>query len=229
ILRKYEGTRLGRQELYAELLDDVPGALWTLDAIDAERRRDHPTLVRVVVAIDPSVSHTKKSDECGIIVAGCGYEKLDHRMHGYVLDDLSAVLSTDAWAQRAVEAYYDWGADRIVAEVNNGGDLVESTIRTVDHRVSYKSVHASRGKYVRAEPVAALYEQKRIHHIGAYPALEDQMCLFTPSMEFLKTSPDRADAVVWAFTEMMLGKQRRVQRMDMNVDEGTRTSPWKGN
>lgn len=145
------------------------------------------------------------SDETGIIVAGVGVDD-----HGYVLQDLSCRMSPDGWARRAVMAYHDWDADRIIAEVNNGGDLVESVIRTVDRRVSYKAIHASRGKRVRAEPVAALYEQGKVHHVGGFPDLEDQMCSFLP--EGTDESPDRVDALVWALTELMLNhKSRKVQ------------------
>jgi phage terminase large subunit-like protein len=234
---KYEGTRLGRQELHAEILDDVPGALWKRVNLDKTRVKEHPALVRVVIAVDPSVSATKKSDECGIVVVGCGYVPGDKRLHGYVLEDLSGKMSTDEWSKAAVKAYHDWGADRIVAEVNNGGDLVETSIKNVEDptglglggsEVPYKAVRATRGKYIRAEPVSALYEQERMHHVGAFAKMEDQMCLFTPDLEFLKKSPDRADATIWGFTDLMLGKKPH-RPFKMNLDVGSRTSPWKGN
>src|SRR5713226_309112 len=160
VLKKYEGTRLGNQELHAELLEDVPGALWTRKIIEASRVPAFPSeLCRIVVAVDPAVSSGEESNETGIIIAGLGANG-----HGYVLKDLSGRFSPDGWARLAVRGYHDHRADRIVGEVNNGGDLIENVLRTVDPRVSYRSVHASRGKYVRAEPIAALYEQGRIHH-----------------------------------------------------------------
>ncbi len=199
MLRKYKGTRLGRQELYAELLEDVPGALWQREKLDQLRVQALPSMCRVVVAIDPAVTHGEDSDETGIVVAGLGEDG-----HAYVLSDLTCKASPDAWARRAVKAYHDHEADRIVAERNQGGDMVEHTIRTVDPRVSYKSVVAKRGKYVRAEPVAALYEQGKVHHVGGLPELEDQMCRYVP--EAFDGSPDRVDALVWALTDLMLGE-----------------------
>ncbi len=200
IIKRFEGTRLGRQELHAEVLDDVPGALWTRAQIDDLRisEADAPDFVRAVVAIDPAMTSGEESNETGIILAAKGVDG-----HGYVLDDLTCRLSADGWAKRAVNAYEQRKADRIIAEVNNGGDLVERVIRVVSPNVSYKAVHASKGKRVRAEPIAALYEQKRIHHVGAFPQLEDQMCNYTP--DGFDGSPDRVDALVWALTELMLG------------------------
>ena len=197
IARRFEGTRLGRQELHAEVLDDNPGALWRLADIEALRVQRLPLLRRIVVAIDPAVTSNEDSDETGIVVAG-----VDENDHGYVLDDLSGRFSPDAWARCAINAYHSQRADRIVAEVNNGGDLVETTIRTIDRNVPYRAVHASRGKRVRAEPIAALYEQKRVHHVGMFAALEDQMCQWDASAG--AKSPDRLDALVWALTELMI-------------------------
>ncbi|PZN08384.1 MAG: ATP-binding protein [Bacillota bacterium] len=199
IISRYEGTRLGRQELYGEVLDDVPGALWQRKRIDELRVREAPELVRVVVAIDPAVTSEEGSDETGIVVAGRGVDG-----HAYVLADRSCRMSPDGWARRAVKAYYDFDGDRIVGEVNNGGDLVETVIRTVDPKVPYKAVRASRGKAVRAEPVAALYEQGKVHHVGTFEHLEDQLCQITPDGYQGAGSPDRADALVWALTELML-------------------------
>jgi predicted phage terminase large subunit-like protein len=199
ILKQYEGTRLGRQELDAELLEDMPGALWSRDAIERARIDEAPVLRRVVVAIDPAASAGEDADETGIVVAALGQDS-----HGYVLDDLSGRYSPHDWASRALEAYRARRADRIVAEVNNGGAMVEATLRVLDAGVSYKPVHASRGKLARAEPVAALYEQGRIHHVGAFPALEDQMCAFTGGPLAHLASPDRVDALVWALSELML-------------------------
>jgi phage terminase large subunit-like protein len=197
LFARYGGTRLGRQELEAEVLDDVPGALWTRERIDELRVAVAPELVRIVVAVDPAVSSSEDADETGIIVAAKGADG-----QGYVLADLSCRASPDGWARRAVGALASWGADRIVAEVNQGGDLVEATIRTVDPAAPYQAVHASRGKRTRAEPVAALYEQGRIHHVGSFPALEDQLCAALPDGG--SGPDDRLDALVWAFTELGL-------------------------
>ena len=200
IRAQYEGTRLGRQEIEGELLEDTPGALWTLAQIDALRVRNLsllPEMQRVVVGVDPSA--TAMGDEAGIIVAGLGDDG-----HGYVLADASLQASPDGWARAAVAAYRANDADRIVAEVNNGGEMVQLTIRTVDPAVSYKAVHASRGKRTRAEPVAALYEQGRVHHIGAFARLEDEMCTWS-ALES-DPSPNRMDALVWALTELMLSR-----------------------
>lgn len=166
IVRKYEGTRLGRQELEAELLEDVPGALWTRDLIEQSRRERAPVeLTRIVVAIDPAASSNEDSDETGIVVVG-----RDAQGHGYVLADLSGRYAPSAWAKVAIGAYQTYEADRVVAETNNGGEMVGNTIRMIDPSVSFFSVHASRGKVIRAEPVAALYEQGRVHHVGAFPS-----------------------------------------------------------
>jgi len=199
IIKKYDGTRIGCQELMAEILEDVEGALWTRRMIDANRVKTHPDLKRVVVAIDPAVTANKDSDETGIVVCGLGIDEL-----GYVLNDASGIFTPNEWAGRAIHNYYKYGADRIIAEVNNGGDLVEVNIRIVDKKVSYKSVHASRGKIIRAEPVAALYEQGRIKHVGNFPKLEDELTTWDGANSF---SPGRLDALVWAFTELMLEKK----------------------
>ena len=196
-LNRYGGTRLGRQEIDGELLVDVPGALWTRDRIDELRITAAPELGRIVVGIDPAVSSSEDADETGVVVAARGVDG-----QGYLLADLSGRYSPDGWARRAVEALRSWGADRIVAEVNQGGDLVESMIRTIDPGAPYRGVHASRGKRTRAEPVSALYEQGRIHHVGAFPALEDQLCAALPDGG--SGPDDRLDALVWAFTELGL-------------------------
>ena len=199
---RYEGTRLGRQELSAEILDDIPGALWTRDMIDAARVRCAlPDMQRVVVAVDPSGTRggSDDGDSIGIVVAGRG---VDGR--AYVLADRTCKLSPDGWARRAVDAYKEFKADRIIAERNFGGAMVEHVIRTIDRNVSYSEVVASRGKVIRAEPVAALYEQKRVSHIGELSALEDQMCQMAGDGYSGEGSPDRVDALVWAMTELML-------------------------
>ena len=198
IVQKYEGTRLGRQELYAEILDDSPGALWKRDNLDEHRRTALPGKPkRIVVAIDPAVTSAAGSDETGIIVAAIGQDG-----HGYVLDDLSGKFSPSDWARRAIAAYHHYEADRIVAEVNNGGDMVELTLRTHEPNIPFTAVHASKSKQARAEPIAALYEQGRCHHVGLFPALEDQQCTWDPMLG--DRSPDRIDAMVWAFTNLML-------------------------
>lgn len=195
IIRRYEGTRLGRQELNAEILTDNPNALWQRSLIDEHRVRSAPTLLRVVVGIDPAVTSNEDSNETGIVVAGIGEDG-----HGYILDDRSLMASPGTWAKVSVAAYKDHKADRVIGEVNNGGDLVEHTVRTENANVPYLPVRASRGKARRAEPVAALYEQGKIHHVGSFPALEDQMCDFDPLTPDKKSSPDRMDALVWALT-----------------------------
>ncbi len=209
IVRRYEGTRLGRQELEAELLEDVPGALWTRALLEREGARvpAAPPMRRVVVAIDPAVSAGEESDETGIIVAG-----LAHDGHGYVLADLSGRMSPHQWAVRALDAYRAFAADRIVAETNNGGDLVAATLRAIDAGAAFKAVRASRGKIARAEPVAALYERGLVHHAGAFPALEDQMTGFTGAAG--GGSPDRLDALVWALSELMIEREEAAGMME---------------
>lgn len=197
ILRMYEGTRLGRQELYAEILEDVPGALWTLAMIEEHRVQSAPSLKRVVVAIDPAMTSEEESNETGIVVAG-----LSGNGHGYVIGDATLRAKPAEWASKAIKAYWYHKADRIIAEVNNGGDMVEHTLRMVDATMPYKAIHASRGKRTRAEPISALYEQGKVHHVGAFAELEDQMATWLPG----EPSPDRMDAMVWALTELMMGK-----------------------
>jgi phage terminase large subunit-like protein len=197
IITKYEGTRLGRQELNAELLEDNPGALWKRGDIEDGKVRRAPDLVRIVVAIDPAVTSNEDSDETGIIAAGRDKQSPPHF---YVLDDESLIETPEGWSSKAVSLYRKRKADRIVGEVNNGGDMVESVIRNTDPNVSYKAVRATRGKALRAEPIAALYEQGRVHHVGNFTGLEDQMCDWNPQTD--SESPDRVDALVWALTEL---------------------------
>jgi phage terminase large subunit-like protein len=201
IVKRYQGTRLGRQELDAELLDDMPGGLWQRGIIEATRTSTAPEFSRVVVAIDPAVSASEHADETGIIAAG-----RDSNGHGYVLADASGRYAPAEWARIAIAAYGARQADRIVAEINNGGDMVEATLRMIDPNVPFSAVRAARGKVARAEPVAALYEQGRIHHIGTFAQLEDQMCSFTSDFDRTTAgySPDRVDALVWAFTELLV-------------------------
>ena len=214
IVKTYEGTRLGRQELNAEVLDDNPNALWQRAQIDATRWPPMPTdpdkrkeflaqFRRIVVAIDPATTSNEHSDETGIIVAGI---TRDEQMG--VLADRSLLGTPDQWARAAVNAYKEFDADRIIAETNNGGDMVEAVIRQVDRSVSYRKVTATRGKTIRAEPVAALYEQGRAHHVGPFDPLEDQMTGYDPTDVQRVKSPDRMDALVWAGTELFGGFSR---------------------
>src|SRR5439155_9930469 len=210
IVRKYEGTRLGRQELDAEILEDLPGALWSRGIIEACRASQPPAdLVRVVVAIDPAARATETANQTGIIGAGKRANG-----DGWVLAEVSERYQPVAWSKAAIAAYRAHRADRIVAEINNGGDMVEATLRMVDPNVPFGAVHASRGKVARAEPVATLYEQGKVRHLGAFPILEDQMCAFTrdfgsPSgLGFgpapAAYSPDRVDALVWALSDLLV-------------------------
>ena len=200
IISKYEGTRLGRQELLAELLEDTPGALWRRSDIDATRVKEAPELVRIVVAVDPAITNKEGSDETGIVVMG-----RDRNNHLYVLADRSGRYSPEEWAREAIAQYDLFNADRIIAESNQGGEMVERTLQVIRSNAPITLVHASRGKVTRAEPVAALYEQKKVHHIGSFPILEDQQCQFTSDYDRAKMgmSPDRVDALVWAATELM--------------------------
>lgn len=202
---KFAGTTLGRQELEGEMLDDVPGALWSRPSIGYARpdqrmntgtREMEPDMARIVVAIDPAVTSGEDSDETGIIGAGIGANG-----RGYVMADASCRMPPADWARRAINLYRELRADRIVAEANNGGDLVSTVIHAVDPTVPVTLVHASRGKRTRAEPVSALYEQGKVLHVEPFPELEDQMCSYTGAPG--EASPDRMDALVWALTEVM--------------------------
>jgi predicted phage terminase large subunit-like protein len=222
VVTRYEGTRLGRQELDAEILDDVVGALWSRDMLDKARRKklaDNsyvalPDMARVVVAVDPSGTGGSEDagDSVGIIVAGRDKGR-DKDSRAYVLADKTIKAGPDTWARTAVRAYYDHHADCIVAERNFGGAMVEHVIRTVDPRVPVKMVSASRGKVVRAEPVAALYEQERIVHKESFYELEDQMVMMTHDGFLGDGSPDRVDALVWALSELMLERQSLAARV----------------
>jgi phage terminase large subunit-like protein len=201
--RRYEGTRLGRQELDAEIIADDPDALFRRDWIEAKRLAQAPEMRRIVVAVDPPAG---RRGICGIIAAGLGVDG-----QGYVLDDATAEGKSPAqWAARAVALYHARKADRIVAEVNQGGAMVEAVLREIDRNVAYRAVSASRGKRARAEPVAALYEQGRVSHVGAFPALEDEMCGWSGEGE---ESPDRLDALVWALSDLMLGRKMAEPRI----------------
>lgn len=210
IVSKYEGTRLGRQELKAEILDDVPGALWTRALLAQAQARpgyEPPDFARVVVAVDPSgTKGDGQGDDIGLVIAARG---VDGR--AYVIKDRTASLSPAGWGRRTVESYDEFSADRVVAESNFGGAMVEATIITaakdMDHPfLPYTPVRASRGKSVRAEPIAALYEQGRVTHLDGMPQLEDELCNFTSAGYVGGGSPNRADALVWALTELMLDK-----------------------
>jgi phage terminase large subunit-like protein len=215
---KHKGTRLERQELEGLVLDDVEGALWTWTMLERGRLKEviRGEVARIVVAIDPAATNTAESDETGIVVVAvsdarrcpaCGDLERGTGPHGFVLEDLSGKFSPDGWARLAVEAYDRWQADTIVAEVNNGGEMVGHVIRTVDPTVRYRPVTASRGKRTRAEPVAALYEQDKVHHVGeGLGTLEEQMTTWSPGAD--KDSPDRMDALVWGLTEAMLNRRR---------------------
>lgn len=202
ITDKYAGTRLGRQELSAEILDDVPDALWTRSALDRDRRKptEIPPLKRIVVAIDPAAKKNEIADDgaaTGIIVAGVGEDN-----RGYVLDDATCRESPNGWARLAVACFDRYSGDCIVGETNNGGDMVAATVRAVRPTVPFREVHASKGKWTRAEPIAALYEQGRISHVGTFASLEDEMVNFGPNGMVGDASPDRVDALVWALTEL---------------------------
>lgn len=222
--RKYEGTQLGRQELHAEVLDEAEGALWRRSWLERDRVHPEqvPTLDRLVVSIDPSVTANEDSSECGLIVAGAKYNSGPIPDDFYVLSDLSGVLSPMAWAKRAVDAYDLWNADRVVGEVNNGGDLIETTLRTLRQNLPYRTLHASRGKRARAEPVSALSEQGRVHMVGFFAELEDQLCNWDPNVTL--ESPDRLDAAVWAITDLMT--RRVAPDIDLSGQGLGRTSHW---
>ena len=199
VVSKYEGTRLGKQELYAEILEDMEGALWTQKLIEQAHVNKAPELIRIVVAIDPAVTSDPDSDETGICVAGIGTDD-----NCYVLDDLTGIYTPTEWARRAIGAYTTRKADRVIGEANNGGDLIEQVLRTLDKDVSYSKVWASRGKVTRAEPVVALYEQRRIKHVGSLPELETEMTTWAAKEG--EKSPNRVDALVWAVSELMLNQ-----------------------
>lgn len=201
VISKYEGTRLGQQEIHAEILEDTPGALWNYDLISDNRctfeKFKGIELVRIAVAIDPAVSAKVTSNETGIIAGG-----IDKDGEGYILADRSGIYSPTDWAKKAIELFARLKGDRILAEVNNGGDMVEATLRSIQPRIPYLKVHASRGKRTRAEPISALYEQGLVHHVGVFPDLEDQLTTWDATDG--SDSPDRLDALVWLLTWLML-------------------------
>ena len=209
MLTKYQGTRLGRQELNGDILDDNPNALWKRPLIEEARVASAPDLDRVVVGVDPAVTSSTTSNDTGIIVAGVNKKFLDPKTgkklpHYYILGDYTIHGTPHQWALAVVSAFHKHQADKVVGETNNGGDLVESNIKSVEANIPYTKVHASRGKAPRAEPVSSLYEQGRVHHVGYYAELEDQQCDWVQGEG---ESPDRIDALVWAITELMGGPQ----------------------
>ena len=200
--RMFAETRTGRQELDGELLEDVPGALWTRAMIEACREGETPELARVVVGVDPPAG--SDGDACGIVVCALGRDGV-----GRVLADASVEkASPERWARAVAETARAWNADRVIAEANQGGDMVAAVLRAANATLPLRLVHASRGKVARAEPVAALYEAGRVRHAGMFPRLEDELCGFLPGGTYQGPgrSPDRADACVWALTELMLGR-----------------------
>ena len=201
---RYGGTRLGRQELEGVLLEDVEGALWTTAMLEGCRIETAPALTRIVVSVDPSVTGGAASDECGIVVAGVVAEGAPSSWRAVVLEDASIRGGPTDWARAAIAAMARHGAERMVAEVNQGGDLIESVIRQIDPLVPFRALRAGRGKGLRAEPVAALYEQGRVRHLRGLGTLEDQMCRMTVGGYRGKGSPDRLDALVWAIHELIV-------------------------
>ncbi|RAH99040.1 ATP-binding protein [Acuticoccus sediminis] len=200
VVERYRGTRLGRQELDGELIEDRDDALWARASIDRDRVAQAPEMMRVVVAVDPPATSHAKSDACGIVAAGIGVDQ-----RAYVLADRTVYrASPQVWAERAVRLYHLTEADRLVVEVNQGGDMVATVVAQVDPSVPVTPVRATRGKWLRAEPVAQLYEQGRVSHVGPMAELEDQMCNFVPAGTSGGASPDRIDALVWALTVLML-------------------------
>lgn len=207
IERRYANTRIGRQEIHGEILDDCPGAIFHAGDIEKARVREAPPLVRVVVGVDPALSTNENSDLTGLVVVGLGTDG-----HAYVLADVSGKYTPAEWARRVIAAYHAHRADRVVVEKNAGGDLVVSNLRTIDPRVPILTVHASRGKAIRAEPVAALYEQGRVHHVGVFAALEDEMVSWDPTTS--AKSPDRLDALVWGCWALLLSEQPVLRNFD---------------
>lgn len=231
LYERYAGTRLGRQELDGEILEDIPGALWTREMIDAARVKSVPEdLERVFVAIDPATSSEEGADEHGIVVVGLARDNEGYA-HGYVLEDASCKGTPEDWAKTAVRMYRKWEADKIIAEKNQGGEMVASVLKAQDRTLPVKLVHATRGKVVRAEPISALYEQGRIHHVGRFDILEDQMCTF--SVDQVRNSstgsPDRVDALVWGLTELfekIAGRPARKVKTTSITYKGPAPQPW---
>jgi phage terminase large subunit-like protein len=235
IEEQYGGTRLGRQELEGEILDDMPGALWTRDMLDENRRKEAPDLDRIVIAVDPATTSGENADETGIVAVGVARDE-DGIQHGYVLADRSMKGTPDEWATAAVKLYRELDADRIVAEKNQGGEMVSAVLRSKDRNVPVTLVTATRGKVVRAEPIAALYEQGRVYHVGRFDQLEDQMCLFTTDgIREAGDSPDRVDALVWGLTSLfdrITGRRKRISKGEdgpiVLTPSSTKNNPYRG-
>jgi len=209
VVAQYAGTKLGRQELDGEIVDERKDALWTRDMLEAARVHEAPALARVVVAVDPPASASKRADNCGIVAAG-----LDAGGFVYVLADATLSAARPAqWARAAIALYHKLSADALVAEVNQGGDMVRAVLNEADPAAPVTMVRATRGKYLRAAPVAQLYEQQRVKHVGAFPALEDEMCDFGTDGLSSGRSPDRLDALVWAVTALALTPKAAEPRM----------------
>lgn len=225
IIKRYEGTRLGRQELLAEVLEIMEGALWAQDLIDDLRVDVAPQMKRIVVAIDPAVTSEPDSNETGIVAVGAGVDE-----HGYVLADSSGIYKPTGWARKAIELYKHLEADCIVAEINNGGEMVANTIHMLDSNIRVVVVTATRGKAVRAEPITAIYEQRRFHHVGVFERLEEQMTNFSIGGEYgLKGSPDHMDALVWGATELLVngisyGGMLEFYRMQAEIERETQAA-----
>ena len=206
VREQFLNTRLGAQEIYAEMLTETSGALWNRELIQyrqpAYDESGKPDLKRIVIAIDPATTTHDHSDETGIVVVG-----VDEMNQAYVLEDLSGKFSPNEWGMRVVNSYYRLQADKIVVEVNKGGDLVENVLRSIDSTIPVKTVRATRGKFTRAEPIAALYEQKRVFHAQPFTDLETQICDYVPGLT--SKSPDRMDALVWGVTELILESERQ--------------------
>ncbi|WP_092777152.1 terminase large subunit domain-containing protein [Jannaschia pohangensis] len=209
VMERYKGTRMGRQELDGILLDDIEGAFWTTPVLDALRVETAPEMDRIVIGVDPAVTSGGAADETGIVVVGAVMRGPISEWRAYVLEDATvSAASPTEWARAVANAYEKWGADRVVAEGNQGGDMIEAVLRQVAPTVSYRKVTARRGKGVRAEPVAALYEQGKVRHLRGLGALEDQMCRMTVAGYRGSGSPDRVDAMVWALWSVMLDPER---------------------
>ncbi len=224
VLDRYQGTRLGEQELYARLLRDVPGALWTSSLIERYRIQDLtkvPRFVRVVVGVDPGGSSGKEAEEkgreTGIVAAGLGVDG-----HYYVLEDVSGTYTPMGWATAVQNCYVNTKADRVVAEKNFGGEMVEANIRTVNKLTPVKIVNASRGKERRAEPISSLYEQGKVHHVGMFGTLESEMCTWVPALADKQRSPNRMDGLVWALTELSAGRVMGVATVSTSEQEPPR-------
>jgi phage terminase large subunit-like protein len=232
IIKKYEGTKQGRQEIYAEIIDDVDGALWTRqnisDALLKGRDFDsqdnaYKKLDRVIVAIDPAVTSNEDSDETGIIVAGIVKGDDVKEDEFYILEDLSGIYSPAQWAEVAINAYDKWEADKIIGECNNGGDLIERNISATRKNIPVDLVRASRGKITRAEPISTLYVRGNVGHVNPFPKLEDQLCEFTGKSG--SKSPDRYDALVWALTS--LAGIDTVSNVEIDVNAMMDKNPWR--